>query len=231
MLILVALAVLIVDRVGIAPTLGTALSVGYQWLMLLAGVALLIGAANVLALHLWRVQTGQRDWVLSLILVAVMVAVFVAGVVNPGGGSGPLLNWVFDALVAPAQAALFAEHFFQVDPVDILHGEIELTVLAARVIELDDVGVFQFAQHLDLALEPGQEIRLQRQGRVQEFDGGAAHCGRLPGRVSRSERGFLGQVDMAHGAMAEFPFNDPAAKPFPDHEEYRVKSGLAPLAA
>jgi hypothetical protein len=107
-LILVALAVLIVDRIGIAPDLTAALSVGYQWLMLLAGVALLIGVVNVLALHLWRIQTGQRDWVLSLVLVAVLVAVFVAGVVSPAGATGPLLNWVFDALVAPSQAALFS---------------------------------------------------------------------------------------------------------------------------
>lgn len=108
LLILIALAVLIVDGVGIAPALSTALSAGYQWLMLLAGIALLLGTANVLALHLWRVQTGQRDWVLSLILVAVMAAVFVAGIVNPGGATGPLLSWVFDALVAPSQAALFS---------------------------------------------------------------------------------------------------------------------------
>jgi hypothetical protein len=107
-LILVALAVLVVDRIGIAPDLTAALSVGYQWLMLLAGVALLIGVVNVLALHLWRIQTGRRDWVLSLVLVAVLVAVFVAGVVSPAGANGPLLNWVFDALVAPSQAALFS---------------------------------------------------------------------------------------------------------------------------
>jgi len=108
LLILAALAILIVDQVGIAPTLGTALSVGYQWLMLLAGVALLIGVVNVLALHLWRIHAGQRDWVLSLVLVAVMVAVFVAGVLNPAGANGPLLSWVFDTLVAPSQAALFS---------------------------------------------------------------------------------------------------------------------------
>jgi hypothetical protein len=100
--------VLVVDRIGIAPDLTGALSVGYQWLMLLAGVALLIGVVNVLALHLWRIQTGRRDWVLSLVLVAVLVAVFVAGVVSPAGANGPLLNWVFDALVAPSQAALFS---------------------------------------------------------------------------------------------------------------------------
>lgn len=107
-LILAALAVLIVDRIGIAPALSAVLSVGYQWLMLLAGVALLIGAVNVVALHVWRIQAGQRDWGLSLVLVAVLVAVFVAGVVSPAGANGPLLSWVFDALVAPSQAALFS---------------------------------------------------------------------------------------------------------------------------
>jgi hypothetical protein len=76
--------------------------------MLLAGVALLIGAANVVALHLWRIGGGQRDWVLSLVLVAVLVAVFVAGVISPAGANGPLLAWVFDSLVAPSQAALFS---------------------------------------------------------------------------------------------------------------------------
>ena len=108
LLILAGLALLIVDRIGITPLLGAALTVGYQWLMLLAGVALLVGVVNVLALHLWRVQAGQRDWVLSLILVAVLVAVFVAGVISPAGANGPLMGWIFDALVSPSQSALFS---------------------------------------------------------------------------------------------------------------------------
>jgi hypothetical protein len=107
-LIVAGLALLLVDRSGIAPGLGATLATGYQWLMLLAGVTLLIGAVNVVAMHLWRIGGGQRDWVLSLVLVAVLVAVFVAGVISPAGANGPLLVWVFDALVAPSQAALFS---------------------------------------------------------------------------------------------------------------------------
>jgi hypothetical protein len=108
LLMIAGVALLVVDRIGIAPGLGAVLGTGYQWLMLLAGVALLIGAANVVALHLWRIGGGQRDWVLSLVLVAVLVAVFVAGVISPAGANGPLLAWVFDSLVAPSQAALFS---------------------------------------------------------------------------------------------------------------------------
>ncbi len=107
-LIVAALAVLLLDRLGIAPALNTVLALGYQWLILLAGVALLIGVANAAALHLWRIQSGRRDWVLSLVLVAVLLAVFVAGVISPAGANGPLLGWVFDYLIFPSQSALFA---------------------------------------------------------------------------------------------------------------------------
>jgi hypothetical protein len=108
LLVVAAVVLLVVDRTGIAPGLGVALATGYQWLMLLGGVALLIGVANVLALHVWRIGGGQRDWVLSLVLVAVLLAVFVAGVISPAGANGPVLGWVFGALVAPTQAALFS---------------------------------------------------------------------------------------------------------------------------
>lgn len=105
--IVLSVAVLVMDRLGVA-VITEVLALGYQWLILLAGVALLIGAANVAAMHFWRIQTGQRDWVLSLVLLAVLLAVFVAGVVSPAGANGPLLDWAFTALVAPGQASLFA---------------------------------------------------------------------------------------------------------------------------
>jgi hypothetical protein len=114
-LLLAALSALLVERLGLAglfpaftPVFAAALATGYQWLVFLAGAALLLGVANVAAMHLWRIQTGQRDWVLSLVLLAVLLAVFVAGAVSPAGASAPLLGWVFDALVAPGQASLFA---------------------------------------------------------------------------------------------------------------------------
>lgn len=107
LVILAALALLLLDRMGVAPV-RTLLGTGYQWLILLGGAALLIGTGNVVAMHLWRIQTGQRDWVLSLVLVAVLLAVFVAGAINPAGGSAPAMSWIFDALIAPGQASLFA---------------------------------------------------------------------------------------------------------------------------
>lgn len=105
---LVAFLFLGLERTGLLPGLRPATAVLYQWLMLFGGVALLLGVVNVAWLHLRRIQQGQRDWVLSLVLLAVMLPVVVAGLLNPLGAGSPLVQWVFDSIVAPGQAALFA---------------------------------------------------------------------------------------------------------------------------
>ena len=105
----VALAgVIVLDRLLPTPTTQAVVATIYQWLGVLGGAALLLGLVNVAWLHMRRVLRGQRDWALSLILVAVMAAVFVAGILNPTGAASPLLTWVFDHLIAPGQLALFA---------------------------------------------------------------------------------------------------------------------------
>lgn len=96
------------DRLMPTPTSQVVTATIFQWLMLLGGAAVLLGLLNVAWLHMGRVLHGQRDWGLSLLLVAVLVAVFIAGVVNPAGAASPMLTWVFDHLIAPGQLALFA---------------------------------------------------------------------------------------------------------------------------
>jgi len=107
-LLVAVLMVLIVDRTGILPALKPVMANFYQGLMLLGGVALLLGVVNAAWLHGRRIQTGQRDWVLSIVLLAVLLAVFVAGVISPQGATSPSMTWVFESVVAPGQAALFA---------------------------------------------------------------------------------------------------------------------------
>jgi hypothetical protein len=90
------------------PALATITSLGFEWVLLLAGIALLLGVVNVIWLHIRRIALGQRDWTLSLVLIAVLIAVAGAGLLNPTGATGPLIEWIFDAVIAPGQAALFA---------------------------------------------------------------------------------------------------------------------------
>jgi hypothetical protein len=100
--------VVVLDRTGAAPALRPVTTLLYASTVLLAGFALLLGVANVFLIHVHRIYSGRPDWVASIGLVVALFAVFVAGVVDPLGTTGPLVEWLFDSLIAPGQATLFA---------------------------------------------------------------------------------------------------------------------------
>jgi len=80
----------------------------YQLLVLLAGIGLLLGVVNVLVLHLRRIIHGQGEWSFSLVLVVGLLATLVAGLLQPAGVTSPTVEWIFDSLIAPGQASLYA---------------------------------------------------------------------------------------------------------------------------
>lgn len=100
------------DRSGVAPLLHGIVATLYEWLLLLASFAILLGIAHLLITHLRRIQQGQTDWTYSLLLVTACSAVFVAGLLQPSGVTSPTVEWIFDALIAPGQATLYAVLFF-----------------------------------------------------------------------------------------------------------------------
>ncbi len=106
--LLSCLVLVIVDRTGLIPPLRALTTLLYSWTILLSAFALLLGVVNVLLVHVRRIQSGQVGWPYSLALVATLVAVFVAGLLHPDGVRGPMLEWVFDSLIAPGQAMLLA---------------------------------------------------------------------------------------------------------------------------
>lgn len=106
------LLLIVLDRSGVAPLLHGLVILLYEWLLLLAGFALLVGIAHLLITHLRRIQQGQPDWTYSLLLVIAAIAVFVAGLLQPSGVTSPTVEWIFDALIAPGQATLYAIIFF-----------------------------------------------------------------------------------------------------------------------
>ncbi|MBI3959032.1 MAG: hypothetical protein HY328_09500 [Chloroflexi bacterium] len=109
-LLIVALtaALILADRFGISPITRPVANLLYTWALLLSAFTLLLGVANVLWVHMERIQQGSAEWPLSLLLVVAFVLVLVAGLATPGGVTSPLLEWTFDALIAPGQATLFA---------------------------------------------------------------------------------------------------------------------------
>jgi len=101
-------AMILADRFGASPLTRPVANLLYIWSLLLSAFTLLLGVANVLWTHMDRIQQGSAEWPLSLLLVVAFVLVMVAGLVAPGGVTGPLMEWTFDALIAPGQATLFA---------------------------------------------------------------------------------------------------------------------------
>ncbi len=104
----VAALLVLADRTGLWPGLQDYTNVHYTWVLLLGAFALLLGIGNVAWNHLRRVRQGEEEWVLSLLLLLVMFAVLAAGLLSPNGTTSPLMEWIFDSIIAPAQASLFA---------------------------------------------------------------------------------------------------------------------------
>jgi hypothetical protein len=100
------------DRTGLLPALAPITAALYAWAVVLGAFALLLGAGSVLWLHMRRIQSGQAGWWQSLALVGALVAVFVAGIVNPAGARSPLIEWTFDSVLAPGYGALYASMVF-----------------------------------------------------------------------------------------------------------------------
>lgn len=109
-LLIVAGGVLLlgVDRFVEIPPLRSAAQLVYEWGMLLSAFALLLGAMNVAWVHIRRVLAGDAGWPLSLVLVATLVVVLVTGLLSTTGVRSPLVELLFDAIIAPGQATLFA---------------------------------------------------------------------------------------------------------------------------
>jgi hypothetical protein len=80
----------------------------YEWGILLSAFALLLGAFNVAWVHVRRVVAGAQGWLQSLLLVVAMAVVLATGLFSTAGVRAPLVEMLFDAIIAPGQATLFA---------------------------------------------------------------------------------------------------------------------------
>ena len=80
----------------------------YGWGIILGAFALLLGAFNVVAVHVGQIQRGASGWGNSLALLGAFFVVLVAGLLHPAGAASPMVEWLFTNLIAPGQGALFA---------------------------------------------------------------------------------------------------------------------------
>src|SRR5207245_387891 len=95
--------------------------------------------------------------------------------------------------ILPQHAALLGEDLVEVESFYVLHCVEVFPVLEAGFKKANDVGVFEFAERFDLALESLEEADLLREFGGENLDGGLS-----------SGQFFLGEVDPAHAAAAQF---------------------------
>ncbi|MCB0113893.1 MAG: hypothetical protein KDD84_07375, partial [Caldilineaceae bacterium] len=106
--ILVTAGVIVGSRFGLLPGLTPISDILYMWVLVLGAFALVLGVVSVGWVHVGRVQRGEKEWAFSLVLLIGLLGVVVTGLLSPGGTTSPLMEWIFDALIAPGQASLFA---------------------------------------------------------------------------------------------------------------------------
>ena len=103
-----ALLLLGIDRFANLPLLRPIAIVIYEWGILLSAFALLLGVINVAWVHVRQVLAGNPGWQQSLALVVMLAVVLVTGLFSVTGVRSPLVELLFDAIIAPGQATLFA---------------------------------------------------------------------------------------------------------------------------
>jgi hypothetical protein len=79
-----------------------------DWAIILAAVALVLGALNVVATHVRKIRDRRSGWVYSLFLLAALGTVIVLGLVDSRGPASPSVSWIFQNVQIPLQATILA---------------------------------------------------------------------------------------------------------------------------
>jgi hypothetical protein len=108
LIVLMTAALILVDRLGNVTELRPFTTLLYSWVLLLSAFALLLGIAGLVWIHIEHIQQGEVEWPLSLLLLIGFFGVLLTGMISAGGTTSVLMEWVFDAVIAPGQASLFA---------------------------------------------------------------------------------------------------------------------------
>lgn len=103
-----AFVLLAIDRGMRVPQLQNASTELFRLLLILSAGVIVLGAVNLLTVHVRRIQRGETEWPHSLLLLGAAVIVIAAGLADPAGRRSPLLVWTFEYVLAPGQAMLFA---------------------------------------------------------------------------------------------------------------------------
>lgn len=88
------------------PVLGELRELFLQWAIILTAVSLLVGVANLLAVHWKKISTESSGWVYSIILIfSFVITVLVVGLSGP---TSAWSLWIFNNIQVPIESSLMA---------------------------------------------------------------------------------------------------------------------------
>jgi hypothetical protein len=112
-LVVVVGLLLLADFAIVNPSLAAIAGALLEYIVLLAAAAAIAGGLALALRHIGDLRHARGDRAGSLLLLAGMAAMLVAGFFPGSGGAGdPVVRWLVGALLAPLVAALFALLFF-----------------------------------------------------------------------------------------------------------------------
>ena len=76
-----------------------------QWAVVLAAAAVLVGVVSLLGVHWQKIRTRQKNSAYSILLILSLFTTALLGVV---GINNPVLSFVLDAIIVPAETTLMA---------------------------------------------------------------------------------------------------------------------------
>jgi hypothetical protein len=77
-----------------------------QWAVIMAAFAVLVGVFNLFGVHWHKIRTRKKNMAYSILLIFSLFITAVLGIA--GGTNSSVLNFVLDAIIVPAEAALMA---------------------------------------------------------------------------------------------------------------------------
>jgi hypothetical protein len=79
------------------------------WAAIIAAFAMILGIANVVAVHYQRIVKTENGWPYSVALLVTMATVVLFGILPGGGGlNNVVVDWIFDYVYLPLSATIFS---------------------------------------------------------------------------------------------------------------------------
>jgi cytochrome bd-type quinol oxidase subunit 2 len=77
-----------------------------DWAIVIAGMAVLVGIFNLVAVQMEKIRNRQKGWIYGVLLIVSLFIAFLSGIIL--GPQHPYMRLAMDAIIVPVEASLMA---------------------------------------------------------------------------------------------------------------------------